>query len=150
VIQSRELNIDNYINTLKQKEKEQTNELLKIQIGEYTQYINELISMGKIMSKRFYIIIPYSALSEKHRGFFTSLADAFKPTYLVKMKEEKFLRYKKSLEKRVDVVMSGLASMGLNAVQLDTQSLIELYYNTYNPITSKNQQLADVNELRLS
>ena len=51
VIQSRELNIDNYLSFLKQKEKEQTNELLKIQTAEYLQYVGELISLGKIMNK---------------------------------------------------------------------------------------------------
>ena len=52
VIQSREFNIENYINDLKQKEKEQTNELLKTQTQEYIQYVQELISMGNIMKKK--------------------------------------------------------------------------------------------------
>ena len=150
VIQSRELNIDNYIEMLKQKEKEQTNELLKMQMAEYIQYITDLIGMGKIMSKRFLIVVPYSPFNDKRRGFFSSLADAFRPVSLVRMKEERFIKYRKSLDKRVEVVMSGLASMGLNAVPLDTQGLIELYYNTYNPVTSKNQALAPMSDLRLA
>jgi len=149
VVQSRELNIDEYINTLKQKEREQTNELLKVQTSEYIQYIGELISMGKIMNKRFYIVIPYNPLSDKHKGFFTSLSDTFKPTSLIKMKEDIFLRRRQQLNRRVESVVSGLASMGLNAIELDTQSLIELYYNTYNPTTAANQKLVDVNELRV-
>lgn len=148
VIQSRELNIDHYIDRLEQKEKEQTNELLKIQTSEYIQYIKELISMSKIMNKRFYIVIPYNPLSDKQKKFFIRVFDIFKPATLIKMKKEKFLRRRTELTHRVDNIISGLNSTGLNAVQLDTQSLIELYYNTYNPITSGEQKLADVNQLR--
>lgn len=150
VIQSRELNIDHYIADLKQKAKEQTNELLKMQIYEYIQYINELISMSKIMTKRFYVVVPYNPLTDKQKGFFARFIDIFRPVTLIRMKKEKFLRRRAELNKRVDNIISGLSSMGLNAVQLDTQGLIELYYNTYNPDTSANQKLADVNQLRVT
>ena len=150
VVQSRELNIDNYLETLGQKEKEQTNELLKMQTTEYIQYINELISLGKIMNKRFYVIVSYNPLSDKQKGFFPRLVESFKPSTLIKMKEEKFLRRRSDLTRRTEKIIGGLASMGVNAVQLDTQSLIELFYNTYNPTTSANQKLVDVNQLRVS
>lgn len=150
VIQSRELNIDSYIESLKQKEKEQTNELLKMQISEYMQYVQELVSMSKVMNKRFYIVVPYNPLSDKQKNFFARLFDVFKPATLIKMKEEKFLRRRVELTRRVDNTVSGLTSVGLNAVQLDTQSLIELYYNSYNPATSSNQKLVDINQLRVA
>ena len=150
VIQSRELNIDGYIETLKQKAKEQTNELLKIQTNEYMQYISELISMSKIMNKRFYIVIPYNPMSDKQKHFFSRFFDIFKPGVLIRMKADKFKRRRLELTRRVDNVMSGLGSVGLNAVQLDTQSLIELYYNSYNPSTSTNQKLVDVKQLRVN
>ncbi len=148
VIQSRELDIKNYISGLRQKEREQTNELLKMQTAEYIQYIEELISMGKIMSKRFYVVVPYNPLSDKHKGFFSSVMEVFRPASLVKMKEEVFARRRAKLTRRVDGIISGLSSMGISATQLDTQGLIELFYNTYNPVTSNNQKLADVHELR--
>ncbi len=150
VVQSRELNIDDYITSLKQKEKEQTNELLKIQTTEYIQYIQELISISKIMSKRFYVVISYSPVSDEHKNFFSSLLDVFKTATLIKMKEDKLLRYKRELERRVDNIISGLGSTGLNSRQLDTESLIELFYNTYNPQTSGNQRLVDVRQLRVA
>jgi len=150
VIQSRELNIDGYIESLKQKEKEQTNELLKMQTSEYIQYINELISMSKIMNKRFYVVVPYDPISDKQKGFFSRFFDVFKPTTLIKMKEKKFLRRRIELTRRVDNIMSGLNSIGLNCVELDTQSLIELYYNSYNPVTSANEKMVDVGKLRVS
>ena len=150
VIQSRELNIDNYLMELKQKQKEQTNELLKIQTVEYIQYISELISMGKIMSKRFYVVVPYNPLSDKQKNFFKRLGEVFKAATLIKMNDEAFSRRKGQLIRRTENIISGLASIGLNSVQLDTQSLIELFYNTYNPKTSGNQKLVDIKELRVS
>ncbi len=150
VIQSRELDIKNYLSSLKQKEREQTNELLKVQTTEYIQYIGELISMGKIMSKRFYVVIPYNPLSDKHKGFFSSMIEVFRPVSLVKMKEKVFARRRVKLTSRVNNIISGLSSMGISSTPLDTQSLIELFYNTYNPVTSNNQKLADIHNLRTS
>lgn len=150
VIQSRELNIDSYLDDLKQKSKEQTNELLKMQTNEYIQYIKELIAMSKIMNKRFYVTVSYNPLSDKQKSFFKRSLDLFKPSSILRMKEEKFIRRKADLQHRLDNVVSGLTSVGLNSVQLDTQSLIELYYNTYNPETSSNQKLADIDKLRVT
>jgi len=150
VIQSRELNIDNYLAFLKQKEKEQTNELLKMQTAEYLQYVSELISLGKIMNKKFYMVVSYNPLSDKQKGFFAKLLESLRPASIIKMKEERFLKRRLELNRRVENVIGGLASMGVNAVPLDTQSLIELFYNTYNPETSANQKLVDIKELRLA
>lgn len=149
VIQSRELNINKYITMLKQKEREQTNELLKMQTAEYIQYVTELISLGKIMNKRFYLVVSYNPLSDKHKGFFSSIFEVFKPESLVKMKEKAFARRRYELTRRTGNLISGLASMGINSTELDTQSLIELMYNVYNPDTSQNQKLVDVKELRV-
>lgn len=148
VIQSRELDIESYIISLKQKEKEQTNELLKVQIHEYIQYVLELISIGKIMTKRFYVTIPMNPLTDARKGFFASMLEVFKPLNLVKMKRESFLQRRQSLSRRVDNVISGLGSIGLNSAEIDTQGLIELFYNTYNPATSQNEKMVDINKIR--
>ena len=149
VIQSRELDMDKYIQELRQKEKEQTNELLKIQMAEHTAYIEELIAIGRIMNKRFYAVVPYDPGSDKHKSFFTSLADAFKPAVLIKIKEKLFWDRREMLTKRVDVVKSGLSSIGLVNVELDTQALIELFYNTYNPVSSANEKFTNADDLRV-
>ncbi|MEI8360988.1 MAG: hypothetical protein WCG01_02575 [bacterium] len=149
VIQSRELDIEGYIVNLRKKEKEQTNELLKIQIHDYIQYVSELISIGRIMTKRFYVVVPFNPLTDKKKNFFASMMEVFKPINLVKMKRDVFVRRREMLSRRVDGVISGLGSIGLNVVELDTQSLIELYYNTYNPMTSGNQKMVDIDKLRV-
>ncbi|MFA5154897.1 MAG: hypothetical protein WC453_00520 [Patescibacteria group bacterium] len=149
VIQSRELNIDNYLQYLKGKEKEQTNKLLKVQTADYIEYIKELTSLGKIMNKRFYVVVPYDPLTDKHKGFFSLLGEAMRPATIIKLKEKTFQKYQEMLERRVESVMGGLESMGVAVARLDTQSLIELYYKTYNPETSVNQELADLDKIRV-
>jgi type IV secretory pathway VirB4 component len=149
VIQSRELDIDNYLNYLKDREKEQTNKLLKIQTADYIEYIKELTSLGKIMNKRFYVIVPYDPMTDKHKGFFNSVKEALKPATIIRLKDKTFQNYQEMLERRLESVAGGLESMGMATARLDTQSLIELYYKTYNPETSRNQDLADINKMRV-
>jgi len=149
VIQSRELDIDNYLEYLKGKEKEQTNKLLKVQTADYIEYIKELTSLGKIMNKRFFVIVTYNPLTDKRKNFFSLLKESLKPATVIKLKEKTFNRYQEMLDRRVDSVVSGLESMGVSVARLDTQSLIELYYRTYNPETAKNQELAELDKIRV-
>ena len=57
VIQSRPLNIDDYFTRLEAAEKEQTNELLRMQIADYRNFVSELLELEQIMSKRFYVLV---------------------------------------------------------------------------------------------
>lgn len=149
VIQSRKLDIDKYINQLKEKESQQTNELLRMQTREYITYIQELVEMGEIMSKHFYIIVPYNPLSDKAKGFFTRFKELFRATKIIRLERKRFERLRNQLFKRMDYVNNGLLSMGLNAKPLDTQSLIELFYQTYNPSVSQQEKMVEVGKLRV-
>ena len=150
VVQSRKLNIDNYLNQLKMKEKEQTNELLKIQINEYRDYIKQLVELGDIMTKRFYVVVPYNPQEgTKKQGAVAKILNSFKVVKTVGLRREKFLKYSLELNRRVGVVQGGLSSMTLNSQRLDTQSLIELYYNVYNPAESEREKLVEVDKLRI-
>lgn len=149
VIQSRRLNIEDYLNRLKGAEKEQKNELLRVQIADYRSFVGELVELGQIMSKRFYVVVPYSPLGNKRKGFFTRFSEALSPVLSVKLREERFLEKKKDLMLRVNHVSSGLASMSVQAIQLDSQGLIELYYNVYNPDIYESQPLQDISKLQV-
>jgi hypothetical protein len=149
VIQSRKLDIDNYLEMLKTREKEQTNELLRMQISSYRKYIMELLELGEIMSKKFYVVVPYNPLSDKKKSFFSRTIEAFSAPKIIRIKTERFIHHRNELIQRVEFILSGLNSMSLSAVMLDTQGLIELYYNTYNPETSKQQKMADISKLRI-
>jgi type IV secretory pathway VirB4 component len=149
IIQSRQLNIDDYLARLVKVEKEQTNELLRLQTAEYRQFVGELVEIGQIMSKKFYIVVPYDPLSDKKKGFFSRVGNVFKPAYAITLAQERFLKRKRDLMQRVEHVVAGLNSVGLQSVMLDTQSLIELYYNTYNPGMGEKQKLSDVGKIKI-
>lgn len=149
VIQSRKLNIDNYIERLEQAAKAQTNELLKAQTLDYTRFVREMVDIGDIMSKRFFVVVPYSPVTNTKKSYWRRLREVFSPTKIIEVKKEKFELYHGELVKRVGYVIDGLSSMGLVAVQLDTQSLIELYYTAYNPDTAEQQRLKDLGDLRV-
>lgn len=149
VIQSRKLNIESYLEKLKKREAEQTNDLLRMQMKDYANYIKELVELGEIMTKKFFIIVPYNPLGDKKRKFFDRLFDIFKAPEFIKMKREKFEKFRSELFKRIDFIISGLAGIGVNASPLDTQSLIELFYNSYNPTESQSQKMEKTETLRV-
>lgn len=149
VVQSRRLDIDNYLDRLKEQQKTQKNELLLMQTQDYIQYVSELVQLADIMSKHFYIVVPFDPGGAKGQGFFSQLKNVFSPTSVISLKQKKFEEYRNELQKRVDYVTDGLSSVGLNAVQLDTQGLIELYYNTYNPKVSDNQKMPEIEKLQV-
>jgi hypothetical protein len=149
VIQSRKLNIDAYLEKLKNIAKEQTNDLLRVQTNEYRSFVMELVELEQIMSKRFYVVVPYSPLTDKQKGFFSRIGEVFRPAASITLNEKKFQERKTDLMGRVNIVASGLSGMSLNAVMLPTQSLIELYYNTYNPLTSEQERLPELEKMRV-
>ena len=149
LIQSRPFNIKPYLAYLDELEKAQRNELLKIQMVDYSGFIRELVQMGEIMIRRFYVVVPYNPLGDKKRGFFSRVLDIFSASTMVKLKQEKFEKYRATLFRRVDNIVSSLGSMGLKSVPLDTQSLIELFYNIYNPSEAETQKLPALKDLRV-
>ena len=149
VIQSRKMNIDAYLRQLTDNEKTLTNELLKKQIRDYRDFIKQLVQLGEIMQKRFFIVVPLNPATDQRKNFFTRLGEILTPAATVHVSAEKFKKQKFDLGLRVSQVQGGLQSMSLNAVQLDTQSLIELFYNVYNPELLETQRLTDVSQLQL-
>lgn len=150
VIQSRRMNIDAYLSRLRESERGQTNELLRRQISDYRAYVKELVDLGEIMQKRFYVVIPFDpAVEQEQQGFFQKLGNIVTPSVAIRLSETKFKKLREQLVLRVNQVVSGLQSMSLTAVMLDTQSLIELYYTVYNPELFESQRLADVGKTRL-
>ncbi|MFA5134148.1 MAG: hypothetical protein WC459_05085 [Patescibacteria group bacterium] len=149
IIQSRRLNIERYLEKLKDQEKNQVNELLKMQIADYRQFVGELIQLGDIMSKKFYVVVPYSPFTNKQKGFFDRFKEILTPASAMRLNSEKFLKRKRDLLMRVESVATGLQSMGIQTAALDTQSLIELFYNAYNPDLVDTEKLVPLNNLRV-
>jgi type IV secretory pathway VirB4 component len=152
IIQSRKMNIDAYLRQLSDSEKTLPNELLKRQIRDYSDFIKQLVQLGDIMQKRFFIVVPYSPLmatGQDQKGFMQRIGALLSPASLIHLSEERFQKQRFDLGLRINQIISGLGSMSLTAVQLDTQGLIELYYTVYNPELYDTQRLADVNKLQI-
>lgn len=150
VVQSRKLNIGGYLDLLSQKEKEQLNDLLRVQIQEYKQYIIQLVSLAEIMEKRFYVVVYYSPFDKKKKSWMSRATEVFAPASIVKIQQDKFRKYKLELDRRVSFVTGGLTSLGLAVQPLDTQSIIELMYRSYNPQSVAEKQLEGVDKIRIA
>ncbi|MFH1111801.1 MAG: hypothetical protein V1712_01885 [Patescibacteria group bacterium] len=148
-IQSRRLNIDGYIEKLNGLTKQQPNELLRVMTDDYTSYIKELVTLGEIMTKRFLVVVPYSSLSDKRSNFWRRLKNVLSLSKSIKLSRDTFAKYKETLDRRVDFIDSALTSMSLKSIRLDTQGLIELYYNAYNPELQETEKLAELDKLQV-
>ena len=149
IIQSRRLAIGAYLDSLLVKQKEQTNDLLRTQIAEYRDFINELVSLGDIMAKRFYVVVPYLPQNSGRAGFFKQLGAVFSPARVITLSESLFGKYRGFLNGHVERVIANLGSLGLTAVPLNTQSLVELYYNSYNNELAYAQKLPNTEKLNI-
>lgn len=149
VVQSRKLNINDYLMKLAEHERAQKNELLKIQTADYRAFVKELVELGDIMSKYFYIVVPYSPASDQQKSFLARFKEIFRAATVVRLKIDRFRELKRSLLLRTEQILSSIKSMGLSATMLDTQALIELYYNIYNPDLFETEKLTDVNKLQV-
>ncbi len=135
-IQSRRLDIRPYINVLEQKKVEQTNELLKVQIKEYIEFIRFFTDTHNVMTKNFFIIIPYTPaiLNVKGGGFVSKLfSKKNNKSSASAIANSNFEENVAQLNQRVNVVRSGLSRVGLRNEQLETEELIELYFKIFNP-----------------
>lgn len=146
VVNSRRLNIDNYLDTLKIKEKEQVNELLRFQIAEYREYVKGLVQMANIVSKSFYVVIPFAPSEKANTSILGKVTGMFSKKNILNNREE-FERSREQLWQRVEHVTGGLSGVGLKMTPINTQEIIELFYGLYNPGLSEKIGLADVAEL---
>lgn len=148
VVQSRKMNIDAYLGQLREQQKLTQNELLKNQIADYRTFIQELVQLGEIMQKKFYVVVPYDPLTGKKKSFWTQFSESLSPALGIKLKEVQFQERREELMKRVEAVRSQLNSMSVTGVVLDTQSLIELCYTCYNPDLFETEPVTDLSKIR--
>lgn len=133
IVQTRRLNITSYIDKLKALEERQENELLAIQTAGYREFIESLVKAGTIMSKHFYVVVPFylSELQgeEKKKKKFGLLAQSVAPTITEKM----FQRCKTQLWQRMEFISLGLRRCGLKSAMLTTPEIVELLWTLYHP-----------------
>jgi hypothetical protein len=130
LVQTRRLNITGYLDKLKEFEEKQENELLKIQTRGYREFIASMIKEGVIMTKTFYVVIPFYPGPFEVPKFGSKKTQDQKP---ISLTEEAFQRYKAQLWQRMEFLALGLRRCGLQAIPLITPELIELFWRFYHP-----------------
>jgi len=121
-VQSRRLDIRPYVATLEAREREQTNDLMKIQIREYAQFIRRFTELNNIMTKSFFVVVPYTPSVAGGSFGKGGKTDA-----------DRFEENRTQIEQRLGVVQGGLTRCGLRTVQLGTEEVVELFYRLFNP-----------------
>lgn len=143
VVQSRRLNIRPYLESLAVRQKEESNELIKIQIGEYTEFVRTFVELTQIVSKTFYAVIPFQPSIAERQSIGKSFIRFFGGRSGKTNGGDDFSQFKNQLQQRVDAVSLGLRRLGLRAVMLKTDELVELFYGLYNPSESQKVKVEE-------
>ena len=129
---SRRLDIRPYIALLEKVEHDQENELLRIQTKEYIEFIKSFTESVNIMTKSFFIVVPYiPAIIQKRGSILSTLLG--KKDEAREQRKESFEENRTQLLQRMEVVIGGLTGLGVRAVPLGTEEIVELYYKLFNP-----------------
>ncbi len=142
VVHSRKMNIDAYIDNLKIREEQEENELLRNQIAEYSEFIKSFVEQNAVMAKTFFAIVPYDPIQ-----IAGAAADLLSGLKFWEKKKEKNKKDEGEgqrtiqLNQRTEQVIDGLNQIGLRAVALNNEELIELFYNYYNPAKIERKEL---------
>lgn len=144
-IQSRRLDIKPYINLMEDKLAEQTNDLLKIQMREYIEYIKHFTDTHNVMAKNFFIVIPYTpSMINTNNKFIEKILPFAKKGV---GDNTNFDENTAQLNQRVNVVKNGIGRFGLRSENLETEELIELYFKIFNPGERDTPQAEKLSQL---
>jgi type IV secretory pathway VirB4 component len=158
MIRSQKVDLTPYITKLDKIRTEHDNMLLALLMEDYIAYMDQLSLQTNIMDKKFYIVVPYFPLADLNdvkgavaasKGLFSGIGALFsnKSQHQVTINEADLAKAKDELRNRVQAVLGGLLQCGIQGLPLDTQELIELYYDSYNPDTATRQELKNFGDL---
>ncbi len=138
VIQSRNINITPYLDTIKALAEKQTNELMHTQTTSYGDFIKELVQGDNIMTKSFYVVVPYTVMEALGTGSALKQTGLFNFSKKNKgsaqqLSDEDFEKCKNQLWQRMEFLAMGLKRCGLDVMPLTTPELIELFWAIHHP-----------------
>lgn len=133
-VESRMLDIRPYVATLETAYKDQLDDLMRIQIREYIEFVRSFTESANIMTKNFFVIVPYSpAITVGKKGGLPAFPWSKKKKRSGEEENRSFSEQVSQLEQRVGIVQQGLVRTGVRTVQLGTEEAIELMYKLFNP-----------------
>ncbi len=151
-IRSQKVDIGPYLDRLSKIRRDQDNMLLGVLMDDYISFIEVLAQETNIMAKSFYVIVPYYPAGDVTTAVNSSrnlIGNLFAPQKQqhIRIDETTFNKAKDELRNRVGTVSNGLLQMGIQAAQLSTKELGELFYSVYNPDTAVRQPLGNFENL---
>lgn len=134
-VESRQLDIRPYIGLLEDRYAAELDDLMKIQIREYIAFIKDFTERANIMTKNFFIVVPYDPALIARGGVANTLETLIpnNKAEAAPVTSEQFEQYRTQLEQRMSVVEQGLVRTGVRVVKLGTEEVIELFYKLFNP-----------------
>jgi len=118
LIRTREIDMDKYLADLDERLEDESEDIYRAQLINYGEFVRSLITTNKILTRHFYVIVPYDGNSKLD-----------------------FESVREQLNLRVDIVMKGLARLGMQSRQLSSLEVLDLFYSFYNPTQAKVQPL---------
>jgi hypothetical protein len=152
-VRSQKVDLRPYIDKLDKIRSEHDNMLLALLMEDYIGFMDAISQQTNIMDKKFYLVIPFEPLIDAQKvvqaskGFFNTIFG--KKELKVVINEATLEKAKTELKNRIQAVMNGLQQCQVQSLPLDTQELIELYYDAYNPDTATRQKLKNFGKLEM-
>ena len=133
-VQSRKLDIRPYLLLLEDRAKVQSEPLLKLQTKEYIEFIRSFTESVSIMTKSFFVVVPYThTILKSDSGILKRFFKRKSKEEIDTAKQEDFEEKRSQLEERVSVVEQGLSRCGIKSAQLGTEEVVEVFYKVFNP-----------------
>ena len=130
-LQSRRLDIRPYLALLADRQKQQINDLMRIQIREYSNFIKSFTENVEIMTKNFFVVVPYVPLKIDFTKGNGAFGNSKKNTG--QEKTDGFEEARIQIDQRVSIVSGGLSRCGIRTVVLGTEEVVEVFYKLFNP-----------------
>lgn len=120
LIRTREIDMDKYLEDVASRLDDETEDVYRKQLKYYDEFIRSLITTNKILTRHFYIIVPYTA---EHKADFELVRE--------------------QLNIKLDIVSKGMTRLGMHARELSSLEILDLFYSFYNPEQAKIQPLTE-------
>lgn len=120
LIRTREIDMDKYLEDLKIRLDDEKEQVYRDQLQNYDEFIRTLIQSNKILTRHFYIVVPYHASNK---------AD--------------FDLVQEQLNLKLDIVAKGMMRIGMHTKELSSLETLDLFYSFYSPTQAKIQPLTE-------
>lgn len=151
-IRSQKVDLRPYIQKLDKIKSEHQNMLLAMLMEDYIDFISDISYQANIMDKTFYLVIPFfptgldaGAIKNAGKNLLSGIFG--NKEQHVTINEADLEKAKTELRNRTQAAINSLAQAGIQSIPLDTQELIELYYDVYNPDTATRQPLKNFDDV---